>query len=102
TQRGGPNTCRISWTGQGIEFSAAIGRPGQGTFVSSTVPPPGQESGSSAVDTARRRGRQSWAGSSPAAPTRAHSAHGRIAYTAPPMTGPAPVPIVYAAPYNPW
>ena len=63
---------------------------------------PGQESGSSTVDAARRRGRQSWADSSPAAPTRAHSAHGPIAYTAPPMSGPAPVPIVYATPYNPW
>ena len=50
----------------------------------------------------RRCGRQSWADSSPAAPTRAHSAHGPIAYTAPPMSGPAPVPIVYATPYNPW
>jgi hypothetical protein len=49
--------------------------------------------GRSAVDAARRRGRQSWADSSPAAPTRAHSAHGPIAYTTPPMRGPAPVPI---------
>ena len=49
-----------------------------------------------------RRGRQSWAARSPAAPTMAHSAQGSIAYTAPPMSGPAPVPSVYATPYNPW
>jgi transposase InsO family protein len=50
------------------------------------------------VAAGRRRGRQSWADSSAAAPIRAHSAHGPIAYRAPPMSGPAPVPIVYAAP----
>ena len=64
--------------------------------------PPGQESGSATLDAARRRGRASWADSTPSTATRPHSAHGSIEYTAPPMTGPALVPVVYAAPCNPW
>ena len=60
----------------------------------SSIVPPGQECGSATVGAARRRGRQSWAASSPAAPTMAQSAHGAIAYTAPPMSGPTPVPSV--------